>query len=100
MSALASLPPLAAAVLAAAGCAALGVGLGLVYFRGLWWNARMLAGGRSLMQVVALMLGRFVLLAAVLVLVARAGALPLLATASGLLAGRQFVLRRVRGAQS
>lgn len=97
MSVLASLPPLVVGVLVAAACAALGVGLGLVYFRGLWWNARMLAGGRSAKRVVALMLGRFVLLAAVLALLARAGALPLVAAALGLLAGRQFVLRRVRG---
>lgn len=97
MNAPALLPPLAATVLTAVACAGLGVVLGLIYFRGLWWNARMLAGGRPAKRVVALMLGRFVLLAAVLALVAHAGALPLLATALGLLAGRQFVLRRVRG---
>ena len=56
----------------------------------------LLAGGRPMKRVVGLMLGRFVLLAIVLVLVGREGALPLLATALGLLAGRQFVIHRVR----
>lgn len=97
MSALAFLPPLAASVLIATACAGLGVGLGLVHFRGLWWNTRMLADGRPARRVIASMLSRFALLAVVLVLLAHAGALPLLATALGLLVGRQLVVRRVRG---
>lgn len=76
--------------------AALGVGLGLVYFRGLWWNATLLAGGSSMKRVAGLMLGRFVLLAIVLALTGREGALPLLATVLGLLIGRQLVVRHVR----
>lgn len=97
MSALASLPPLATTVFTVVACAGLGIGLGLIHFRGLWRNAQMLAGGQPAKRMVVLILGRFALLAAVLALVARAGALPLLATALGLLVGRQFVLRRVRG---
>ncbi len=75
---------------------AVGIAAGWLYFRGLWWNTRLFASGAPAAKVIALVLGRFVLLAAVLVPVALEGALPLAATALGTFAARSAVLRKVR----
>jgi F1F0 ATPase subunit 2 len=87
--------PHAAAVLGAGAHLALGLGLGLVYFRGLWWNARLFASKGRAAMAVGLVLGRFVLLGGLLTLASLEGALPLLATALGVLIGRSVVMRRV-----
>lgn len=73
-----------------------GVGLGLLYFHGLWWNICQFAGGGRALTLLFLAIGRFLLLGAALLLVSLAGALPLLATALGVLIARAATLRRVR----
>jgi hypothetical protein len=75
-----------------------GFGLGLLYFHSLWWSARRAAGRGSLVATIALMIGRFVLLGAVLTLASLEGALPLLTMALGVLAARSAVMNRVREA--
>ncbi|HVJ55353.1 MAG TPA: ATP synthase subunit I [Aliidongia sp.] len=72
-----------------------GAAAGLLYFGGLWRSARLFAEG-GLKAAVGLTIGRFALLAGVLTLVSLEGALPLLMTALGLLAGRWAVMHRVR----
>ena len=75
-----------------------GFTLGLLYFRGLWWNAQQLAAGGHLITTTALWFGRFAVLAGLLALTSSEGALPLLATALGVLIARPLVMRRVREA--
>ena len=75
---------------------AVGFGLGWLYFYGLWRNARMFARGAPISKVIALSVGRFILLGAVLVPVALEGALPLLATALGIFIARLVSVRRMR----
>jgi len=77
---------------------ALGMLLGLVHFASLHRITDFYAGGKAF-KAVCLQLGRFVLLAAVLVAAARFGVLPLLACAIGLLVGRWLVLKRARRAR-
>jgi F1F0 ATPase subunit 2 len=74
-----------------------GVGflLGLVYFRGLWWNARLFASGGCVITTIGLMLGRFLLLGGVLTLVSLEGAMPLLMTALGVLIARFVFMRHL-----
>jgi F1F0 ATPase subunit 2 len=93
----AGLPGLAPILVLAAHLAA-GIGLGILYFRGLWWNARRLAQGGRMATTIAVMIGRFVLLGAVLTLASLEGALPLLVTALGVLLARAGVMRRIRRA--
>ncbi|MES2531493.1 MAG: ATP synthase subunit I [Pseudomonadota bacterium] len=73
-----------------------GIALGALYFRLLWWIARRFGNGSHVMATIALMVGRFVLLAAVLIAVSREGAMPLLTTALGIFIARFFVTRQVR----
>ena len=40
---------------------AVGIALGVLYFRGLWWNARHFIGGAAQRRRLRLMVGRFVL---------------------------------------
>jgi F1F0 ATPase subunit 2 len=75
---------------------ALGAALGWLYFRGLWWNVRRFVEGRHPALTIALGVARFLALGAVLLLTSLEGAMPLLATALGLLAARAVVLRRLR----
>ncbi len=77
---------------------AAGFGLGLLYFQGIWWNARLFASGDRVTTAIALGLGRFLLLGGVLTLAALEGALPLLAMGLGVLIARPLVMRRVREA--
>ena len=72
--------------------------LGVLYFRGLWWNARRFAAGGRATTTIALMIGRFVLLGGLLTLASLEGALPLLVMALGVLIARSVVMRRVREA--
>lgn len=75
-----------------------GFGLGWLYFYGLWRNARMFASGAAIGKVIALSVGRFLLLGAVLVPVALDGALPLLVTALGIFIARFVSVREVKAA--
>ena len=72
---------------------ALGVLLGVAYFRALAWNVRLyLAGRRG--AAVALHAARLAIVACALYAAARVGAAPLLAAAGGLLAARLVATRR------
>ncbi len=73
-----------------------GLGLGVLYFGSLWWNARMLAGSGRLGTVMAFTVARFTLLGGILTLVSLEGAMPLLMTMLGVLVARSAVLRRAR----
>lgn len=77
-----------------------GLGLGILYFRGMWWNIRLFAGERRMTIAIVLGLVRFALLAGVLTAVSREGALPLLLTALGVLIARPIVTRMVRKVES
>jgi F1F0 ATPase subunit 2 len=77
---------------------AAGIALGMLYFRGLWWNVRRLTGDGRVMTTIALMIGRFVLLGGLLALASLEGALPLLMMALGVLIGRSVVMRNTREA--
>ncbi len=72
-----------------------GVGLGTAYFRCLLWSAGRFAAGGRVSVTAGLLLGRFVLLGGALMLASQLGALPMLATALGVLVGRFVVMRRV-----
>lgn len=83
------LPILGAGIWLAAG-ALIGAG----YFVTLQRNVRMFAAGRSLLLPLGFQLGRFVLLAAALAVIARSfGALPLLAATAGIVVARTGVIR-------
>jgi hypothetical protein len=79
-----------------AGFLALGGVGGAFYFYAVWRNALALAGGAGLGRTLAFMLGRFVLLGALLVFAALHGAGPLLASAAGVLTARVWTLRQFR----
>ncbi len=73
---------------------------GALYFTMVWRNARSLGRGGRLPVLLALLLLRFSLLAALLTLAAWQGAGPLLATALGVFFARAVVMRRLRDAAS
>ena len=75
---------------------AAGIGLGVLYFGSLWWNARLFARGGRLSTTFALMAGRFALLGGALMVVSLEGAGPLLMTTLGILVARFAVMRRVQ----
>ena len=75
-----------------------GFGLGIFYFRTLWWSASRFTGRGSLVATIALMIGRFVFIGGVLTLASLEGALPLLTMALGVLIARFVVMNRVREA--
>jgi F1F0 ATPase subunit 2 len=77
---------------------ATGIVLGVLYFRSLWWNTRRFTEGGSVVAAIALMIGRFALLAGLLTLASLEGALPLLVMTLGVLIARSVVMRRVREA--
>jgi F1F0 ATPase subunit 2 len=91
------LPPWAM-LLSLAAHLAVGIMVGTLYFRALWWNTRRLALGGRATTAIALSVGRFVLLGGLLLLASREGALPLLILALGVLLARFVVMRRVREA--
>ncbi|MGA2128831.1 MAG: ATP synthase subunit I [Xanthobacteraceae bacterium] len=76
---------------------AVGIALGVLYFRALWWNTRRFVQGDRAIINVALMIGRIMVLGCVLVLASLEGALPLLVMSLGILIGRSAVMRQVRG---
>ena len=73
-----------------------GGAIGGLYFGSLWWNARLFEGAGRIRTLLAGMAVRFAVLGGVLTAASFEGALPLLATASGVLLARAVVLRRVR----
>ena len=75
---------------------AIGLAVGLLFFRALWWSAhRVIAGGGGI-AVLLTMLARFALLGGPLFFASQEGAAPLLATAAGVFIGRALVMRRAR----
>lgn len=90
-----SLPGWAIA-LSLAGNFAAGTGIGVVYFRGLWWNARLFAEGASLRVTMGLLVGRLVLLGGLLTLASLEGALPLLLMTVGVLVARTAIMNRLK----
>ena len=84
-------------ILVLIGCLMLGLAVGGIYFTAMWWSAELFAAGGQISWAIALVAGRFVLMLASLATVAiRGGALPLLATALGILIARMVVVRRVK----
>lgn len=75
-----------------------GILLGVLCFRSLWWNARLLTSGGRITTTIAFILGRFAVLGGLLTLASFECALPLLSTALGVLIARPLVMRRVREA--
>jgi len=73
-----------------------GIALGVLYFSNLWWTVRLFARGGRTLTMIALTIGRFVLLGAVLALASLEGAIPLLLITLGFLGGRFLVMRRLR----
>lgn len=73
-----------------------GLLLGILYFYGVWWNARLFASGGRVGTSILVMLSRIALLVIVLTLASFEGALPLLVMALGVLLGRFIVMRRLR----
>ena len=75
---------------------AAGSALGVLYFRNLSWNARLLADGERTPRAIGMMVGRFLLLGAALTLISLEGPSALLITALGVLVGRSMVMRRLK----
>ena len=73
-----------------------GAAIGALYFGSLWWNAQLFERAGRLRTLLASMAARFALLGGVLFAASLEGAMPLLATALGVLLARTAVLRRVR----
>jgi hypothetical protein len=72
-----------------------GAVVGVLFFRGLWWNARLIVDRGPVSISLVLIVGRFLLIGALLTLAAFEGAAPLLVTALGVLIGRFFVMRAI-----
>jgi len=72
-----------------------GILLGLAYFHGVWWNARLFTAGGHVTTSILLMVGRIGLLGGLLTLASLEGAGPLLAMALGVLIARPLVMRRL-----
>ncbi len=81
--------------LALAAYLAAGILLGALQLRWLWLFTRRLAGSGRPLPTIAASLGRLALVGILLTLASRQGALPLLATASGIVVARSLVVRRV-----
>lgn len=85
------------ALLATAGLyTALGALLGYVHFRGLRWNLRLYTRKAPAWMAAGTHALRLLLVAAVFVLVARQGAVPLLACLGGLLIARSLLVRAAK----
>lgn len=76
-------------------CAAVGIVLGIVHFRALALAVTAWTGGNRRGLALVVTLARWGMTVAALALAAHLGTLPLLALAAGILAGRQWVLRRM-----
>ncbi len=80
------------------GAAHVGFGavLGFLYFTAVHATAQRLAQGAAKWPTIGLILGRLALMAGGLVLASLEGAMPLIATAAGVFAGRWLVMRANR----
>jgi hypothetical protein len=87
----------ASAAILAAAMAAAGAVFGLAYFAALHRTATLLAAGRGWMAPSALTLGRIGAAVVLLALIARLGALALIAAFLGFLAARAIALHVARG---
>ena len=74
---------------------AIGAGIGATHYYLLWRNVEMLVSSQSLKRAMALQIIRLFLTGAALYLIARFGALPLVAAALGLVGARVVVVRRI-----
>ncbi|WP_158971597.1 N-ATPase subunit AtpR [Chachezhania sediminis] len=74
----------------------IGLAMGLFHFSTLKRVSAMYLDGTPVWQVLGLQLARLAVLVAIFVVMALAGAMPLLAGAIGLLLGRIVVMRRAR----
>ncbi len=84
-------------VFAAMAGLAVGAVTGLGYFGSLWWNTRLYVSGGSALMALLLQIGRFIVLFAVFVMLARFGAVPLLSASLGLFLARSLLIRRLGG---
>lgn len=75
-----------------------GAAIGTLYFGSLWWNARLFERAGRVRTLLGSMIARFVVLGGVLTAASLEGAMPLMATALGVLLARAAVLHRVRAA--
>lgn len=73
-----------------------GFWLGFLYFRSLWWTTRRFSGRGSVLAILALMIGRFVLIGGALGLVSLEGGMPLLTMALGVMVARFAVVNGIR----
>ena len=88
-------------ILSLIGCLMLGFAIGGIYFVAMWWSAELLATGGRTPLAIALIAGRFALILATLaIVVIHGGALPLLATALGVLIARTIAMRRAKAMAS
>jgi len=87
--------PVVALQIALAAHLVAGAGVGVLFFRGLWWNARLIVDRGPVSTSVALIVGRLLLIGALLTLAALEGAAPLLVTALGVVVGRSFVMSAI-----
>ena len=77
-----------------------GLAIGGLYFGSLWWSTHRFALGGPAGALLGGIALRFAVLGGTLWVASRAGALPLLATALGVLVARFAVMRRVRSLAS
>lgn len=73
-----------------------GAAMGTLYFGSLWWNTRRFGQGGQIYTLLAGTAARLALLGGALWATSLEGAMPLLATALGVLLARAAVMRRVR----
>jgi hypothetical protein len=78
---------------------AIGIAAGLLYFGSVWLNASRFVRGGRVSVTVAVVIGRFALLGALLTSASLQGVPPLLAMALGILVARSLIMRRFGGAQ-
>lgn len=79
---------------------AVGILLGIVYFGAIRLSARLIAANGRVTTALALTVGRFIVLGALLALASLQGTLPLLATALGIAVGRVLVMRKTARAEA
>ena len=77
-----------------------GVGLGTIHFGGLWRAADLIASERSGLRIISILIGRWLLLGAGLIVAGLQGGGPLIAMALGVFVARYVITRRAKGAGS
>ncbi len=89
-------PPTWALLLSLAAHMAAGIVFGVLYFGSLWWNIRQFIGGGRSAKTIAVMIGRFTLLAGLLILASMEGAPSLLSLVLGVIIARFTLMRTIR----